>query len=252
VLCGARGSTREDVFARWISRLLVELGGAPFSSVNTHGRSKSGTQNIGVYSWAVCRECNNEWMSGIEQLAKPLLVPAIRGETVSWDIDEQTAIAVWCFKTALMIDRSNAAAEKVPAEHFDCFRHSRLPPPTTQIRVACYTPRAGELIHGVTLGVGTGAQWVQGSYRISFSVGGFVAIVHGRGGLDEGGIEVDVASVTSSGLWVPGASTFPKLWPTRSDVFAWPPPHGMSLSSANLLQLNDVPRSLVGSMPSSR
>lgn len=96
----------------------------------------------------------------------------------------------------------------------------------------------------MTLGVGTGAEWVNGSYRISFSVGGFGAVVHGRAGLDDGGLHVDMASLTSSGLWVPGGATFPKLWPISLDKFEWPPPGGLILSGENLLQLNDVPTNL--------
>jgi hypothetical protein len=143
-------------------------------------------------------------MSDVEQAAKPLLTPVIRGKSASWNAEEHTRVATWAFKTALMSDTSSVAAHNAPPEHFDYLWRHRRPPPTVQIRVARYVPRVGEKHHGVSLGVDAGSKWADGAYRISFNVGQIVFVIHGVGGLQGDGFRVDLASATRSGLWVPG------------------------------------------------
>jgi len=107
LFCGEHGSSREHVFALWISKLFSDA--APFTVKATHGRSKTGLKQIALYSRAACRHCNNGWMSELEQRARPLLTPAIPGQTVRWDAEEQLIVAAWAFKTALMLDRSSTS-----------------------------------------------------------------------------------------------------------------------------------------------
>jgi hypothetical protein len=208
------------------------------------------TRTVGVYSRAACRGCNSGFMSEIEESAKPLLVPVMRGVPASWGPEEQKAVAAWCFKTALMADTSNPAARKAPVEHFEFLFEHHVPPPSAQIRVGRYHPRVGEKAHGVMVGVGTGPEWVGGSYRVTFSVGQIVFVVHGRGGLDPLP-HVEMAFVTGSGLYVPGGSTFTKFWPSRSETFEWPHPDGIPLGSQSLLGLADTPVTVAGHMAGS-
>jgi hypothetical protein len=241
VFCGEMGSSREHVFARWISRQLVHSGGAPFTLTTTSGRSKAGLPTVSVVTRDVCEPCNHGWMAKIEETAKPLLSGTIRGEAATWDATEQLAVATWAFKTAMMLDRSNEAAREVPPEHFDYMWRRRQPPPTVQISVARYHPRVGEEHHGVVAAVRAGDPSIKGSYSIVLSVGQIVFTLHGRAGLDPRGVRVDVAVVSGSGLWVPLWDTFVRVWPASGDVLEWPPRDGVLLSSENLRLLMDEP-----------
>src|SRR4051794_32457648 len=104
VFCGEQASSREHVFPLWLSRLVGDAGDAPFTLNNPHGRNKKGLRTFGVFTWDACAICNNGWMSTLEDAAKPLLSPAVRGEAISWGSDEQLTVAAWAHKTALMLD----------------------------------------------------------------------------------------------------------------------------------------------------
>jgi hypothetical protein len=55
----------------------------------------------------VCRRCNNEWLSEIDNAAAQVLKPLIRGEqTVTLDQRGQAAFAAWIYKCALIFDAS--------------------------------------------------------------------------------------------------------------------------------------------------
>ena len=117
VFCGAPGTSREHVFASWIAALFADA--TPFTLTKSLGRTNVTTKDLGVSLRAACAKCNNEWMSEFEVRAKPVLVPAMRGEQASWAQDDQERVARWALKTALMLDRSRPEPYATLAEHFD-------------------------------------------------------------------------------------------------------------------------------------
>jgi hypothetical protein len=60
----------------------------------------------------VCKMCNEGWMASIENAAKPILLPVLFGEraAVSLSPEEQTTVATWALKTALISDFFNKSA----------------------------------------------------------------------------------------------------------------------------------------------
>src|SRR5262245_41546104 len=101
IFCGRQGSSKEDIFPLWVTRVLAENG--PFSVRNSHGRNKQNLGTFGLFTREVCPRCNNGWMSTLESSANPLLSPILTGTSAKWDLDEQRVVATWAFKTALMI-----------------------------------------------------------------------------------------------------------------------------------------------------
>jgi len=238
LFCGERGSSREDVFALWISALFAAA--TPFALKTTAGRNKTDLVKFAVYSRAACVDCNTGWMSSLEQNVKPLLSPALFGQHVAWDADEQLLVAAWAFKTGLMLDRSNLTAQKVPLAHFRYLRDHQRPPDASQVSLGVYRPDPGQPHQGATAGVGAGPESHRDSYRISFSVGQAVFVVHGHAG-DGRAFQVQQSSVLPSRLWVPLWNTLPCLWPRTATVFRWPPPDGFALNNDSLERLSDNP-----------
>jgi hypothetical protein len=169
-------------------------------------------------------------MSRMELAAKPLLRGTFFGEETSWAQAEQLVVATWAFKTALMLDRSSVAARQMPADHFAYLWRERKPHPNVQILVGKYAQRPGESTTVAAIGVGRGAAWVEGSYRIPFSVGQVAFVVHGRAGTDLDGVNVNMSVRAASGLILPLWFALPRIWPPDRDVFPWPP-NGYQLSS---------------------
>ena len=51
-----------------------------------------------------CQECNNRWMSQLEQKAQPILTEMIEGNPTRLDAEEQQLVAFWICKTALAFE----------------------------------------------------------------------------------------------------------------------------------------------------
>lgn len=51
---------------------------------------------------AVCKSCNNNWMSDLEDTIRPFVGPMILGRGTPLVIDQQLQLATWLFKNFLM------------------------------------------------------------------------------------------------------------------------------------------------------
>lgn len=59
---------------------------------------------------AVCKRCNNEWMSDLEQSAKPMLEGMLHGHGRQLHAGGQRTLAAWALKTAMMVEHSQGAS----------------------------------------------------------------------------------------------------------------------------------------------
>ena len=68
---------------------------------------------------AACEECNQGWMSKLEDRAKPVLTPLIQGTPTRLEPHVLETICFWALKTILMVDRcSDAGRQNLPATLF--------------------------------------------------------------------------------------------------------------------------------------
>src|SRR5689334_20907656 len=67
----------------------------------------------------VCQDCNNGWMSRLEAVAKPLLIPLIDGHGKIEDLSttESAIIAKWTAKTAYMHSLTSPLKQPVISDH---------------------------------------------------------------------------------------------------------------------------------------
>ena len=78
----------------------------------------------------ICRACNNEWLSGIDDAAARVLKPLIRGEQeVALDRAGQTAVAAWIYKCALIFDAAEHGTDSELGSLRAGFMASRLAGP---------------------------------------------------------------------------------------------------------------------------
>jgi len=172
VFCGALEASNEHVFGRWITGLAKDA--VPFTLTRSPGRSASALRTINLKTRAPCKQCNNGWMSRIEEEAKPLLSPIFAGQPARWSADDQAKIARWAFKTALMIDCSSPASRVAPAEHFSYLPRRQMPPQSVLIYLAKHFPAPGEAANLVLASsyrpTGVDARLYPNPYQITFSV----------------------------------------------------------------------------------
>jgi hypothetical protein len=222
VFCGRPGTSEEHVFATWIADVLK--GEGTFTLGRQHGRSKTNLKHLGVTSRAACATCNTTWMSQSEQAVRPLLTPAIQDRAATWSTEaEQTTVAAWAMKTALMLDRSVIPSRRtVPDKDFSYLFEHRKPPPTLFVQLGRYLPSEGETSFAVwTNTAWSTAQRASGEtfegYSISFTVGHVLFIIGAYDIEDHFHFE---RTVTVAGKRI---DALRQLWPLTPGPYTWPP-----------------------------
>jgi hypothetical protein len=145
IFCGGASGTsitKEHVFPDWLRELFPRsplhvhthgittwgVGSRPGAPVTVR-RPKQGhvtTRQVRV----VCTKCNNEWLSGLETRAKPLLLALLRGERFALGPAEQLLLSTWAAKTCMtaeFIDRTKIAIPQEDRTHL----MGTLSPPQT-------------------------------------------------------------------------------------------------------------------------
>lgn len=117
VFCGAKPTTNEHVFPRWLLEVIPGAGQLTHTWAAPAGSdSVSRTWTTDVLDFkakVVCGPvCNNGWMARLETRARPFLEPMIRGHRSVLLPEGARTIAYWTLKTAVMIDFAQEAEHR--------------------------------------------------------------------------------------------------------------------------------------------
>ena len=108
IYCGAIDMSEEHLIADWVHRAFERKRhpGPMFGGTFVERQEmRMSSQPPAATAKVVCKRCNNEWLSRIDNAAAGLLKPLIRGDnSVSLDRCGQTLFASWIVKTALSFD----------------------------------------------------------------------------------------------------------------------------------------------------
>ena len=114
IFCGSQPTTREHVWADWLKQYIpktsVNYSYLSATSHKTHTEYTRKTVGGDLRSrrlQVVCQPCNNGWMSLLQERAKPLLLPLLKGEITVFDVNQQQVLAAWISMFVMV------------AEHFD-------------------------------------------------------------------------------------------------------------------------------------
>lgn len=115
--CGQyRDLTREDLIPKWAARYLRELGNTGDVLLSIRVRdldTQSGLFNkrkkLGSFSAfkipIVCGECNNGWMSSLEDGVRPIIEPMVAGLRTELTIKDQELLGSWLTLKLYTFDR---------------------------------------------------------------------------------------------------------------------------------------------------
>src|SRR5689334_18116997 len=104
IFCGQSGCSLEHAFPDWLlknvqrGRPIAFHGALPERNIQLAG------PNAAVRVRAVCKTCNNGWMSNLEKAAKPSLAAMLNDISIGLDHAEQTLVATWAMKTAMVFE----------------------------------------------------------------------------------------------------------------------------------------------------
>jgi hypothetical protein len=99
VFCGGRPVSAEDVYPKWVSRLLGIEGPVTYLR---GGQVVRHSDKVSVVAKVVCNTCNNGWMSDLEVRMQRTFASAVLGGRPEVDTEAQRLAATWAVKTALL------------------------------------------------------------------------------------------------------------------------------------------------------
>lgn len=107
IFCARRANTDEDVIPKWIPRLLRKQEGERVPMRTTRFGQEPHDQLAGESIQkvgSVCGQCNNGWMSRLEDDVKPILTPMMLGNAITLTAQQQERITTWLTKCAMMYE----------------------------------------------------------------------------------------------------------------------------------------------------
>lgn len=144
IFCGDSDMTEEHLIAAWVLRAFHRQRkpdpGFSGSFVGPSEMRLSPEEPI-LTAKVVCRSCNNEWLSVIDNAAAEVLKPLIRGDdTVTLHRDGQSVFAAWIYKCALIFDAAEAGNDGSLVSLREGFEASRKAGPGCVIYVGPAPP----------------------------------------------------------------------------------------------------------------
>jgi len=146
IFCGQSGVSREHIWPDWAAEYFPAVTGAREVRFKTlgktgllaeppHDKTRQG-RVISKTLRVVCTECNNRWMSALEEAAKPALLSLILpGESII-GLDDQAVIARWMALKAMVCDQSVPEDVVFHQSERTAFLRDRTMPPNFEVWIA--------------------------------------------------------------------------------------------------------------------
>jgi hypothetical protein len=136
VFCGSPDVTGEHIFSKWTHKFLSPRGKAKASFEFGRWYHDRSDTTIGklpgqMRDWkvkCVCGSCNNGWMRRIENRARPLIIPLIKGDDTRLSPSDQSIIASWCILKAIVGGYDTENGPRVHYKQRQYFRKHGIPP----------------------------------------------------------------------------------------------------------------------------
>lgn len=189
----------------------------------------------------VCISCNNGWMSQIEEEAKPILTPMIKGEVTILNREEQESLARWISLKVLICEHAGGTPISSP-EVRQKFMHDRSPLRGMNIWLSrCDAAWSQSAFSRQTASiridpVGTTDSYpVQNVQTVTIGIGN--AFFYIDNNLADAGFNIEFRN----------RGTFSRVWPVVDERLFWPPLRALAGDGAiaiskTLLKILDDPR----------
>jgi len=140
VFCSRPAKTKEHLWSDWILKGLALK--TPIRYVIGRAQPKI-LESPDITVKCVCRDCNNGWMSSLEAANKPIIGCLMRDISAPLDTAQQTALALWAVKTAMVADAVRKCDRRF-YERGECeqLRLSSLLPANIRVWLARYSGSA--------------------------------------------------------------------------------------------------------------
>jgi len=172
----------------------------------------------------VCPDCNNGWMSRLENNAKPILESILDDKLGALDAPAQCTLALWAVKTAMVletIDSSQTWFYSDDERRLMCVMQTIPPRTSVWIAKCIHQPNVYSAAkHLYTLPGGEGAH----AFAVTMAFGSLAFQVVTIETPAEVSANVIVTYDVSDGPW---DQTLVQIWPTSHTTQIWPPAYGL-------------------------
>jgi hypothetical protein len=135
IFCGALAVTREHMWADWLRNYIPRQQDGHAVAVEKvhleqseeevfHRTGDPHSRRIKC----VCRECNNGWMSRLQETTKPYLVPMLGGRTITLKRNGMTALAAWAAMFVMVAEHLRDEMVAISAYDRNFLRTKMRPP----------------------------------------------------------------------------------------------------------------------------
>lgn len=224
-------NSREHFYSEWMHDLLPVGPQGTYSGdfIDQHPKTKEVTRHDRrvkpgeLYTKkmkVVCRACNNEWMSGIEEAAKPILEPLIKGEKITLGAAQLEVLAKWATLKTIVCEHDVRGVEVTPQHDRTVFMAEGAIPPYFNIYL---------LSHESESRIG----YVRTSHAVSLSPGEPIPPLDGRKkntqqiSVTLGQIMLHINAARVDGFSIEGRLEMPavvgrRIWPPNVVPMTWP------------------------------
>jgi len=148
MFCKSQALTNEDAWPVWLTKAIPGVG--PGTNYATRGdddlkpwKSQKPQQKVKY----VCGECNNGWMSRLENQVKPIVTDIFNLLYIQLDSTSQMTLAAWSVKTAMVLEAlttpklvfsglgTRSSDEDSSDTHFDLCMGSQMSQPSRRILI---------------------------------------------------------------------------------------------------------------------
>jgi hypothetical protein len=253
VLCSSvEDLTDEDVIPKWLLRAFGVQRGSTVISVGQEYGEKHEVRALNHFQVTLdeglCRKCNNELLSRLENVVRPVLGPMVaQAKPTSLDLVSQRLLAVWAVKTVYLFELAGrqqyAGVRQVegyaPSISETGWLLSQLerrpvelvePPPRSMVWLACWDCRAPDAVNRASMVhyvPSEAALPTPGGGRV---VGQFATLAIGYVVFQVFTVDYLEAEAQRAVVWNPGppesiAHAVPLIWPHRlgAGAVTWPP-----------------------------
>jgi hypothetical protein len=228
IFCDSPVNSKEDAWPLWLIR---RLGNSEKGIVEgQRGRQAPRSWRAGKYplrTGNVCKNCNNGWMSDLENRVRPIMERFFLDQKVSLDQHDQATLAIWTCKNAMVYEtlRHKSAWFFTSQEH-ESFRESFHLPLHTSIWIAKSVEFTGLFCTASDLN-GTATESLdQVKAYVNTMAFGPIAIQI----LNAKMSKPIHQNVTISGNLQPGPldQTTIQIWPVNTNMVSWPNEVGLN------------------------
>jgi hypothetical protein len=231
VFCGGRPLTLEHVMPQWLTAF---MGISSSITLTSDGRLVRRSPKLDIKVRAVCRPCNNGWLSALEDEFRARCGPAILGMRTALDQQAQTVAATWAVKTALLLELALRYSDKkkayAPPSHFHYLFRNRTAPPNGDARVwvGFYDAQQTHIGWHRAFALAPSGKDPAQAYIATVAVGYLVFQTFGRDILPSDLGSGDLPDPEIPAVLVP---YFRQVWPIIAPSVQWPPRFGFPFDS---------------------